>query len=242
MQKKVLIIHGYPQEVDKDHPVYIYFKSKKYKIFAPRLFSSELDLDLGNAKKIIKKELGKNIPDVVLGFSLGGLILPHVAADYPDAELIFVSTGTKYNPRYKYHRTGLYLASMPVVQIFLFLLRTVPDSILFFFYSKINPCGKEDDREWYRQDKLSNFETMRKIPAKKHRQAICLILSLDNTELLRTIKNKCIILSGEGDILMPVSESKKLHELLKGSRLITVKKSHFAVIDRESLAKLDKYL
>jgi hypothetical protein len=58
MEKTALIIHGYPQEISSDHPVYLFFKERGYKIFAPKMFSSDLDFGLENALKIISDCLG----------------------------------------------------------------------------------------------------------------------------------------------------------------------------------------
>ena len=234
--KKILIIHGYPQELSENHPVNVFFTKKGYKIFAPKLFSSELDFNLKNSIQIIKETLGKDKPDLILGFSLGGLILPHIAKDYPKARLIFASTGIGFYPNIVY-RIGITIAATPLIYPGLFLLKLIPYSIFYFFYRILNPAGKDDDKEWYEIDKELNYKSITSIPAKKQMQILRMIREIDNTNILKQIQNKSIVLGGENDKLMPISGSQNIHKLLKHSILVKVKKSHFSVIDIESLEK-----
>lgn len=241
--KKALIIHGYPQEVTPEHPVYKYFYSKGYKVFAPKLFLSSEEFNIESALETIKKEIRQNTPDAILGFSLGGLILPHLAVDYPDAKLFFVSTGTRFSPANLFYKIGISIMATSAIFPVMWLARSLPDFILMAIYRIFNPCGKEDDKEWYVQDKKANFSSLRKIPIEKQRQIMKTISCADNSKILKKIKNRSVtILTGENDVLMPARESERIKELLPQAILIKVKKSHFGVIDSRSLSMLDRYL
>ena len=239
--KTLLLIHGFPQETTPDSPVFIFFNERKYKIYTPRLFSSDKEFNLENSLQIIRDSLGKNKPDVILGFSLGGLLLPHIASDFPDSTLIFISTGTRFNPDNAFYKLGISVLRTPIFIPAIGLAKAMPDFFLTALYKFFNPCNKGEDLELYERDKKANFAVMRAIPAEKQRQIFDFISRIDNTMILKTIRNKTIILAGENDALMTINENRRLNKLIPGSRLICVKNSHFSVIERRRLKLLDKY-
>ncbi len=234
--RKVLLIHGYPQEISEKHPVYVFFRKKGFEIYCPRLFSSKKEFSLENAVSAIKKELKGNKPDIILGFSLGGLILPHVAKDFKDAKLIFASTGTKFNANI-FFKAGLFLGTTHLAYPAFWLVRRIPYNMFFSMYKLLNPCGKEDDKTWYDLDKKLNYDAIAKTSICRQRQVFKALIKIDNSQILKKIKNRSVILGGANDSLMPFFESAKLSRLLENSVLIKVNKSHFSVIDEESLKK-----
>ncbi len=238
--KTCLIIHGFPQELHEDHPVYLFFKQKGYRIFAPKLFSGKSDFNLPNTLEIINKSI-KTKPDIILGFSLGGILLPYVAEKYPDARLIFIATASRLNPR-RGIRHIANLMRTPLIYPLLGAMKIMPYSVYFSLYNLFVPCGKDDDKTWYMKDKRYNYEAMRAFKARKVMQIIDFLCRTDNTALLKKLKNKSLIVSGTNDLMMPLEEGKKLKGLLKNSTLITLDRSHFGLIDTESLSNINGWI
>ena len=57
-----------------------------------------IDVDHFNVEGIKNKiqcELNGTVPDVIVGISMGGLIAPHLAKDYPTTKLIMIASGPK---------------------------------------------------------------------------------------------------------------------------------------------------
>jgi pimeloyl-ACP methyl ester carboxylesterase len=118
----------------------------------------------------------------------------------------------------------------------------MPYSIFIRIYSIFNPCGKDDDIKWYELDKRYNFDSIRTMGAKKQMQIFDFLSKTENAEILKKIRNRTMILAGTTDVLMPVGGSLELNRLIKGSRLITVDKSHYGVIEAKSLEKIAGFL
>ena len=240
--KNVLLIHGFPQELSDEHPLCTFFSSRKYKIFAPKMFSGEKEFSLDNAIRIIKECVGKNRLHLILGFSLGGMILPYIAKEYPDAKIIFVSTGIRFQPRYLFHKASAELMRTPMIYPAFWLARMMPYPLFSSLYGYFNPCRKNDDPKWYEQDKKCNYDVIRSMDPGKARKILDLIVRIDNASVLKKLKNRTLILAGEDDVLMPMKGSKELQEQISGSRLVSVKKGHFGVIERSSLEMIDGFI
>ncbi|SRR3989344_3043342 len=92
MKRVVLILHGWPR-IDSDSLIFKNFRRNKYTIICPYLFSDTFPFDLSGITKQVKLSLQGFNPDAIVGISLGGLILPKIARNYPKTKLIFVASG-----------------------------------------------------------------------------------------------------------------------------------------------------
>ncbi|KKQ91989.1 MAG: hypothetical protein UU16_C0013G0018 [Candidatus Woesebacteria bacterium GW2011_GWA2_40_7] len=113
IEKTALILHGWPQPVEAgsiNYPYLEYFQSKGYTVFAPKLFTKDFVLKEPDAKKYIENLLGGKKPDVIVGISLGGLLLPKIAKDYPNAKLVFIASDPKIQPESVGFKSVLHLA------------------------------------------------------------------------------------------------------------------------------------
>jgi|GEM_PF-2188258 len=243
MEKTVLILHGWPQPVTKDSMYYKYFEEKEYFIVAPQLFTKDFVLDENDAKNYIEKQLSGRKPDVIVGISLGGLLAPVFAKDYPNAKLILIATGPKLEPQATGFKMLLDVAKNKRVLSLLNVIKFLPQKVLFAFYEFINPFrGDTTQREVYKKDMKDNFKYIISIPIEEESEIVNFVSSTDNTELLKTLKNKAIIFAGHNDLIMPTNLGDDFHKLLVNSQLILSEGGHFNVFTERNLSDLDKFL
>lgn len=237
-----LIIHGYPQPIAKDHLLYDFFEQNNWEVIAPYLFTDEFVLSRENAQKYLEKELGDKKPDVIVGVSLGGLIAPLIAQNYPDSKLVLIATGAYFKPRSK--MLWLVLIIKKFLGFTYKLISLIPKRILFLFYRLVSPLSTKDTsaKEVYNLDAKRNIDFILKIPASKHKEIIDSALKIDNRQLLTTIKNKTLIFTGKNDVLMPLELSRELRTLIAGSRLVITPGQHFNVFTKDNLADLKAFL
>ncbi len=242
-KKTVLILHGWPQPVEKGSMYYEYFENKKYNVVSPRLFNKEFVLTENEAKKYIEQQLNGKKPDVIIGISMGGLLVPVIAKNYPDAKLIFIASGPKIQSDAPGFNTVLYLAKNKNILRFLNLLKFMPQKVLFGFYELINPFkGNVDDRKVYIEDMKKNFKYIINIPVDEEREIVNFVAITDNTNLLKTLKNKSLIFSGKNDLMMPANPEINLNNLLINSQLIVNDGGHFNVFTDANFKDLDNFL
>jgi esterase/lipase len=245
-KKTVLILHGWPQPVEPGSVNYSYleyFQKKGYAVVAPKLFTKDFVLKDPDAKDYVEGLLNGKKPDVIVGISLGGLLAPIIVKDYPDAKLVLIATDPKMQPEALGFKIVLDLAKNKNFLKMLNLLKFMPSKFLFSFYEFINPFkGSEDDRQLYTTDMKLNFKYMLNIPVDEEEEIVNFVSSMDNTELLKTLKNKTLIFSGKNDLMMPGNSKENLHSLLVNSREIINDGGHFEVFTDKNFQDLDKFL
>ena len=69
--KTALLIHGWPCYFEDKEEIILLFQKLGYKVIAPKLFLDEYNIQ--NINNEINSLLDKD-PEVILGFSLGGII------------------------------------------------------------------------------------------------------------------------------------------------------------------------
>jgi pimeloyl-ACP methyl ester carboxylesterase len=246
IKKTALILHGWPQPVEQgslNYQYLTYFQNKGYDVVAPKLFTKDFVLKEPDAKNYVEKLLNGKKPDVIVGISLGGLLAPVIAKDYPDAKLIFIATDPKMQPEAPGIKIIFDLAKNINFLRMLNLLRFMPSRVLFSFYEFINPfSGSETGREIYVKDMKLNFKYMLAIPVDEEEEIINFVSNSDNTELLKTMKNKALIFSGKNDLMMPANPKNNLHSLLINSQEIISDGGHFNVIADKNFQDFDKFL
>lgn len=87
-----------------------------------------------------------------------------------------------------------------------------------------------------------NIKAIMNIPMSKEEEIIDFVLTTDNTDILRKLKNKTLIFAGSNDVLMPQNLSEQLHSLLSNSRVIINHGSHFDIITEPSFLEMNKFL
>ncbi len=244
--KKIsVLLHGYPEPIHKNHPLYQYFEERGYDIISIYLFSLKFELTQEDVKKYLSIKLKGEDPDVIVGVSLGGLIAPYIAKFYPSSKLVLIATGPYI--RTKITNLNKFLMKLensrfltPIHWIFLH----TPVSLYSFIYKHLNkPFAKSKEIKILETHINDNWRHLKSIPLSEHREVINFLTSTDNTILLRSLTNKTIIFAGIGDNMMPPDLSLRLKNLVKRSVLVSCDQCiHFDVFSKENYKQLDSFL
>ena len=239
MQKTVLIIHGWPQPIGEDHRIHRYFREKGFWVCCPYLFKMEGEFSSDGVKKMLIGALEGKSPDVIVGVSIGGLLVPSVALDYPRAKLVFVSSGTRFSPKNWFVKYGPRLCRIGMIK----LVKSLDEKLLLRVYRLINPNRiKTKDECQSDGELLSNMERVLELPDDRIREITDFISKTNNRKLLTKIENRAVIFSGDSDSIMPYRQGKKMNRLIKNSRFFVLKGKHHDLINNELLKILDDFL
>jgi esterase/lipase len=244
MQRVALILHGWPQTSMNEHVLVIYLKDKGFQVITPNLFDTGKEWTQTKVYLKIKKDIGSLIPEVIVGISMGGLLLPKLTKNYKDAKLVFIASAPRFKPNFRLMKLMSYLLERHIVKKTIsFLYEKLSDLQLANIYRKVNPfTGNASNKKLYEEDLRLNITAIKKYPFSKHLEILKTMSKVDNTELLSDIKNSSIIFGGSGDSLMPLSEVRKLKSLIKGSKLLVTHGSHFNVFSKRNFKQLEKFL
>ena len=214
-----------------------------FTVLNPYLFDLNIDFTLANIKEYINKELGNVTPNLIVGISMGGLILPHIATNYPQAKLVFVASGTKIGSGSETFNKLLKFEQSKVGKLVLSLLQLSPILMMQIVYKTINPFkGAKEDKEKYDKDMQDNIYWMKRITVKRHLEIIELVCSLNTENIVKKLPNKVLIMYGQNDVLMPKNESKILSNTLHNSVLKNIRAEHFNVINQETLEYIKEFV
>ena len=243
MKKLALILHGWPQTSMNKHLLVKYLKEKGFQVVTPNLFETGRSWNLTKVYRRINKDTGSQVPDVIVGISLGGLLLPKLAKDFSDTMLVFVASAPRFKPNFRFMKFMNALLERNVIEKTLsFLYEKLSDRGLSEVYRKVNPfTGTASNKKLYEEDLRLNIAAIRKYPFSKHLEIFLTSSKIDNTDLLSEIKNPTIIFAGKNDILMPLVETQKL-KMISGSKLYVTKGSHFNVFTKRNLKQLEDFL
>lgn len=241
--KTILILHGWPQYRLESYFLSKHLRDKGYKVVYPNLFDERFEFTLPNLMHKTSEILDGEIPLAIVGISLGGLVLPFIASQYPSSKLIFIATGANMKSKSKAFNAAIFIAQSTVFGFFLNYLLSLSNRHLERFYRLIIPFkGEEVDREEYERDLKANVEFIKTISIKKEVEIINFRKHLDNRLLLKGMKNKSLIFSGEGDMLMPKERGEELHRLLVNSRMVVNRGEHFNVFGPKDLKTVEEFL
>jgi esterase/lipase len=239
MKTNVLVLHGYPR-IDEKSLLFDYFSRKKYKIYCPYLFNDKLEFTQSKINLFIDNFIKGSVPDVIIGISLGGLILPSVALKYPKAKLIFIASGASVNP--KSNLLKRLIKAKTSARLFGLTL-ALPYPALAYLYTLLIPLiGGSEKLAEYQKDKLLNLMAIKTITPDKNREIFRFITQVNNIPILSKLKQKTLILSGKDDVLMPISEAEKLNNLVKNSKLVNTEAEHFNVVSFTTVNEVEKFL
>ncbi len=244
MQKVVLILHGWPQTDMNEHMLVKLLKEKGYQVITPNLLDIGKSWTLTKVYRRIKKDIRNHTPEVIVGISMGGLLLPKLIKDIKNAKLIFIASAPRFKPNLKFMKLMSSLLEKNVVKdIISFFYEKLSDLRLASVYRKVNPFGgNSSHKKLYEEDLKRNISALRKYPFSKHLEILKTLSKIDNTDLLSDIKNSTIIFGGNRDSLMPLVEVRKLKRLIKGSKLYVTHGSHFNVFTKRNLKQLEGFL
>lgn len=243
MSKTILILHGWPQYRLESYFLSKHMRDKGYKVVYPDLFDQRFEFTLANLMHKVREMLDGEKPYAIVGISLGGLVTPYIASQFSDSKLIFIASAANMRSNSKVFNLIFRLAQNPLLMILPKYILKMPPPQLEKVYRIVNPFkGDESDRGIYEKDTKENINYIRSIPIKKELEVINFVKSIDNKLLLKGMKNKTLIFSGEGDLMMPKEKGEELHKLLENSKLIINKGEHFNVFGRRDLEIVEKFL
>lgn len=236
--KTTLLLHGWPQYIEPDHPISILFNELGYNVVAPKLFEHKYTIT--NIKSIIKRELKNKSPNVIVGVSQGGMLAQIIALTYPNSKLILVATGPYLKPKFNLFFKFLFYSRLTDL-IYLFL-KIMPRSIIFPFYKLTNFINGSNFKD-YESVMNQNIKTIKLIKYHIYRQVFNFVLKTNNVKILNKIINNTLILGGKKDMLMPIELSNIMNQEIKNSTLTIFDEPHYKVItNTNSLDKIKKFV
>jgi pimeloyl-ACP methyl ester carboxylesterase len=242
--KTVVLIHGFPEPIYTNNPLYRYFDKLGYTIIAPYLFSPGFRLTEEDVVRHIKSELKDRVPDVIAGVSMGGLVAPAVAQEYPEAKLILIGTGPYVKPHLKSMDTLMKIGRTRFFDLIYNAIEMVPTPLYAFFYKLFNhPKLTPSQKLQLNEHIVKNWTSIKSIAESEDREVIDFLATVNNTFLLKNLKNKTLIFAADADTLMPPALSRKLNRFVKGSKLVIGKnRIHYTVFDETDYPFLNNFL
>lgn len=240
--KNILILHGWPQFKIRNHFLVKHLLSKKNNVYVPNLFKEDVNFTIDSLKRYVLNVVADNKIDAIIGISLGGLILPHIAVNYPNSKIIFISSGQRLDANSEHFNKYVeFINKTP--RFLLEIVLKFPNSVLEFFYQRANPFnGEKSTYKDYLLDMKKNVRFIKQISIQKEIEIINLVSKIDNSKILRSLKNKALIISGKKDILMSQKLGRKLKDMIKNSKLILTDGSHFNSLNLKDLKYIDNFL
>ncbi len=242
--KIAVLIHGFPEPIYPETPLYSYFARKGYTVIAPYLFNPRFKLSQKEVNRYVESELSGKKPDVVVGVSMGGLLAPALAKEYPKAELILIGTGPYIKPQSTTMNLFVKVAKSSFFDKLHKLIELTPSPVYTFLYKVFNhPPLSESEKEELAEHILKNWQCIKSVPESEDREVVDFLTTIDNSTLLHSLKNKTLIFAADGDSVMPLTLARKLNSLVKKSKLIINKGTiHYTVFGKDNYKDLDDFL
>ncbi len=242
MAKLAVLLHGWPQPIDPNSPFIHYLHNLGYTTVSPYFFTLPQKFDQSLVDSTITKFLDNRKPDLLVGFSMGGLLLPHLAQKFPHAKLIFVASGPYFRPESRLAQALLKLTPSFFWSSLISLLYRLPQAWQKTFYCHVNPLKTANGQAQYAAAVAADFASIIKISPEKNLELLHFVLATNNTKLLSTINNPSLVISGNHDAMMPLALGQKLHQLLKNSTLEIRDGHHWELLDATIFRKIDDFL
>ena len=169
--------------------------------------------------------------------------MPAVAKKYPNSKLIFIAAGPFFKPDSGIFGFFLKISKYKISVLLCEGLLKLPNTLIKFVYlSTYLFRGDSSALEIYKKDMDRNLGYIKKIPVKKDIEVLKFVNSIDNSKLLKNLKNQSLIFSSKNDHYIPLYLGKALHKLLKNSELIIKDGEHFNVFEESDLKTVDEFL
>ncbi|OGM15707.1 hypothetical protein A2V56_05610 [Candidatus Woesebacteria bacterium RBG_19FT_COMBO_42_9] len=243
MRKVALILHGWPQHRAGGHFLSMFLKARGYKVITPDLFGRSFSFSPEAIHGEIKEELNNQKPEAIIGVSLGGMLLPFIAKDYPESKLVFIASGPYLKVRPILFNFFIKANKHQVVLNFAERILKLPNWLLALAYKLANPFNRNlEERKEYEEDMYRNIEFIKGIPVSKEIEIARFVIHADTSEILKGLKNKALIFNGRRDLFMPAERGQELHNLLKQSSLIVNEGEHFNSFTGKDLKAVGDFL
>ena len=237
-----LVLHGYPAPLSSLKKVADFVRNNGYTVVMPEYLTQE-SFEINKTAEWIKKQLRGQKPDLIIGLSLGGLVMPHVAVNYPKAKLVFTATGERVKPSIYWLNILISLVASPVGKPIIYMLLGLPKNIVEWGYVKAQKITNiKSVKEDLTKRKKETVAALFSMDADRHRQVIEFLRKCDNTDLISKLPNNSLIISGSKDTLMPLSRGQQLIVLLKNGRLVITEGNHYGVMDKLAWEELRKFV
>lgn len=242
-RKTAVVLHGWPQPEGRRSIYREYFRQNGYRVVSPFLFDERVVFSLPSVQLRIHRLLAGDKPHVIVGISMGGLLAPIFLHEYPKAKGVFIASNARLAGRGSIFYKAVHAANNPVCLRLLGVFRYLPTPLLRKIYSHVNQFdGNTRNYQMYLNDMIQNIKYIRRISIRKQEEIIRFVCKADNTTLLRTIDNPCLVFSGLRDDLMPASSDVPLHKLLPYATFIRTGGGHYNVFTKENVDDLTKFL
>jgi pimeloyl-ACP methyl ester carboxylesterase len=226
--KRAVIINGVSAPVDGRHFMMEWLQKNGFRV-------QTVEPMRGETIGVVKEE-----PEVIIAWSLGGFLAPKLAEKFPKAKLILVATSARAAPDGKMARLFYEAVKRDFGQKLLYWGLRLPKKWLVGGYQKILKTEEGGGQRWVTL--MDNVMFFRKLSKERIREVVGIIISTDNRELLRRLKNKTLIFGGENDTFMPVKLEKEMNGLVEGSKLVITEGGHFNAVDEKYLGEIGKFL
>ena len=241
--KLALVLHGYPRPVSETSRLITLMKQAGYNVVAPWYLKECREFSVPEVKKLVREKLKNKKPDLIIGLSLGGMLLPHIARDYPKAKVVFLGTGPMLSGRIKWMDNLVKLAAGRVGETAVKTLARLPEKVLKQGYMAVHKIRREKtDSENYIHETEQTVKFFREINVQKHLQTARFIKRCNNCALLQKLPNKTLIISGKNDVLMPPELGRLIQKLVKHSRLVLTSGTHYQLMDGTAYNELSRWL
>ena len=232
MNKVAILINGVSAPIRKHNFLSICLEELGYEVVAINLVNEKVKFDSEVINDFVKEKVNNKQIDLIMGWSMGAMVAPMIAVNYPKARLILVAGGVGHLNKLKYLKPIL-----GVIKHGLYL----PKEWLVNIYEKINPVG-DGVKQKYRDQMNENIEFFRDIGTERMVEVFDFLAKVDNESFFRKIKNRTLVMSGRNDKLLPIAEGQKIANLVKGSRFVITDGGHYNVISRNELPIIKEFL
>jgi len=240
-----LILHGWGREAGRQQTALIaYLSSRGYEVCVPQFCNTDR-FSIEEVRHAVIQSLHERVPGIIVGISLGGLILPPLATLFPQSKLIFLATGPRLAFQNWVLRKALPFFGTATGSSVFSLLRKVPFdlflSVYMFFGTRLVSIERSPDDLLH--DMAENVKVLKDITPQFQRDIVRFVTSVDNADSLRKLPNKTLIISGSHDPLMPLALGQELHRLIPDSKLcITQTRDHATVFLESVYPHVDAFL
>ncbi|PIX68337.1 hypothetical protein COU93_00690 [Candidatus Shapirobacteria bacterium CG10_big_fil_rev_8_21_14_0_10_36_6] len=232
--KRVVIINGVGVGIDSEHFLVKVFVQKEYEVLIINLLDDTVvinNLDI------------KFVPDVIVGFSLGGMVAIKLIYQYPSAKLVLLATGSRIFPSRHIFRIAYWISQSNFGLKMLMNLVRFPRNWLLRL-NRLFQASDVDLNTKFGADMsaLKNIQYFKKISFVKWREVISFINNFDGHDYCLKIINPTLIISGNKDVLMPPKLGRELNLLISNSKFVVSDGLHFDVLSGVGLKALEEFI